>query len=162
MHSLSAVMVAVHLIPFNVRRQCSWTVLRRAISVQLSNQEFNGDGAMHSYLLFVRNRNTRDTMTKMKALSAVIILSAAIATPVFAQDAIGPGYGLELQPVTNYRSNYRVPSDQNFRGAYDQSGEPFHAPSLSNKERDNIQDFGFSGRDPSMVGGEDPYLHPGG
>jgi hypothetical protein len=118
---------------------------------------------MHSYLLFVHNRkfhnrNTRDTMTKMKALSAVIILSAAIATPVFAQDAIGSGYDLKPQLVTNYR----VPGDQNFRGAYDRSDRMFYDRSLSNKERDNVEDFGFSGRDPSMVGGEDPYLHPGG
>lgn len=38
-------------------------------------------------------------MTKTKILSAVIILSAATATPVFAQDGgpLGPGsrYGLE-------------------------------------------------------------------
>jgi hypothetical protein len=34
-------------------------------------------------------------MTKMKTLSAVIILSAAVATPVFTQDAgvLGPGSG---------------------------------------------------------------------
>jgi hypothetical protein len=118
---------------------------------------------MHSYLLFVHNgkfhnRNTRDTMTKMKALSAIIILSAAIATPVFAQDATGSGYDLKPQLVTNYR----VPGDQNFRGAYDRSDRMFYDRSLSNKERDNVEDFGFSGRDPSMVGGEDPYLHPGG
>jgi hypothetical protein len=136
--------------------------LGRAISVELSNEEFNGDGAMHSYLSFVHNRNTRDTMTKMKALSAVIIFSAAIAAPVFAQDAIGPGYGLEPQLVTNYRSNYGVRDDQNFRGAYDQSDRMFYDQPLSNKERDNIEDFGRSGRDPSRVGGEDPYLHPGG
>jgi hypothetical protein len=39
-------------------------------------------------------------MTKIKALSAVVILSAAIATPVFSQDAIGPRShrGLEPQP----------------------------------------------------------------
>ena len=97
-------------------------------------------------------------MTKMKALSAVIILSAAIATPVFAQDAIGSGYDLKPQLV----ASYRVPDDQNFRGAYDQSGRIFYNRPLSNKERDNVEDFGFSGRDPSMVGGEDPYLHPGG
>jgi hypothetical protein len=41
-------------------------------------------------------------MIKMKALGAAIILSAAVATPVFARDAgaIGPGnrHGLESQP----------------------------------------------------------------
>jgi hypothetical protein len=89
-------------------------------------------------------------MIKMKALGAAIILSAAVVTPVFAQDAgaIGPGnrYGLEPRPVTTYR------------GAYDQS----EARPLTNEERRNIEDFGFSGRDPSRVGGEDAWLHPGG
>jgi hypothetical protein len=33
------------------------------------------------------NRNMRNPMIKMKALGAAIILSAAVATPVFAQDA---------------------------------------------------------------------------
>jgi hypothetical protein len=101
-------------------------------------------------------------MTKMKALGAVIILSAAFAAPVFAQDAIGPGSGLEPQLVTDYRLNYRVPDEQNFRGAYDLSGASFGARPLINEESQNIEDFGFSGRDPSRVGGENPYLHPGG
>jgi hypothetical protein len=91
-------------------------------------------------------------MTKLKALSAVIIFSAAIATPVFAQEAIGPGYA--SQSVTPY--------DQNFRGAYNQSNAPFYAQPLTNEQRANVEDFGRSGRDPSRVGGEDPYLHPGG
>jgi hypothetical protein len=91
-------------------------------------------------------------MTKLKALSAVIIFSAAIATPVFAQEAIGPGYA--SQSVTPY--------DQNFRGAYNSSDAQFYAQPLSSKERMNLADFGFSGRDASRVGGEDPYLHPGG
>ena len=101
-------------------------------------------------------------MAKRKSLSAVIILSAAFAAPVFARDAVGPGYGAESQLVTNHRSNYRGPYDQNFRGAYNQSDAEFYARPLSNKESRNIEDFGFSGRDPSRVGGEDPYLHPGG
>ncbi|MGD0850503.1 hypothetical protein [Bradyrhizobium sp.] len=95
-------------------------------------------------------------MTKMKTLSAVAILSAAFATPVFAQSAIGPGYGQESQPVTNYREAY----DQKFRDAYDQSGTPFCRHALTNEERRNVEDFGFSGRDKSRVGGEDPSLHP--
>jgi hypothetical protein len=93
-------------------------------------------------------------MIKMKALGAAIILAAVVATPVFAQNAgaIGPGnrYGLESQPVTNYR------------GTYNQSGAPFYARPLTNEERRNLENFGFSGRDPSRVGGEDAWLHPGG
>ena len=99
-------------------------------------------------------------MIKMKALVAAIILSAAVATPVFARDAGAPGnrYGLEPQPVANYREAI----NQNFRGAYNQSGASFYARPLTNEERRNIEDFGFSGRDPSRVGGEDAWLHPGG
>jgi hypothetical protein len=91
-------------------------------------------------------------MTKLKTLSAVAIISAAIATPVFARDAIGPGY--YAQPVTPY--------DRIFRGAYNQADAEFYAQPLSSKERRNVEDFGFTGRDASRVGGEDPYLHPGG
>ena len=76
----------------------------------------------------------------MKALSAVIILSAAVATPVFAQ------------PMHHAR---------NFRGAYNQLTEPSYAIPRTQAER-NIENFGFSGRDPSRVGGEDPSLNPSG
>jgi hypothetical protein len=46
-----------------------------------------------------------------------------------------------------------------YRGAYDQSNGP-SAPLTPEEER-NREDFGFSGRDPSRVGGENPYLNPG-
>jgi hypothetical protein len=46
-----------------------------------------------------------------------------------------------------------------YRGAYDQSNGP-SAP-LTQEEERNKEDFGFSGRDPSRVGGENPYLNPG-
>ena len=52
-------------------------------------------------------------MTNTKILRAVIILSAAFATPVFAQDGgpLGPGsrYGLEPQPGPTYygRGDYQ-------------------------------------------------------
>ena len=91
-------------------------------------------------------------MTKIKTLSAIAVISAAIATPVFAQDGIGPRHGLKLKPVMNYRLNYRR--------AYNQSNAPFYARPLTNEERLNIENFGFSGRDPSRVGGEDAWLHP--
>lgn len=83
-------------------------------------------------------------MTKMKALSAVVILSAAIATPAFAQG-----------PVHHGRAH-----DQ-FRGAYNQLNGPVYAAPDA-QERRNIEDFGFSGRDPSVPGGEDPSLNPSG
>ena len=82
-------------------------------------------------------------MTKMKALSAAMILSAAIATPAFAQ---GPHHGR---------------AEQQFRGAYNQLNGPVYAAPDA-QERRNIEDFGFSGRDPSVPGGEDPSLNPSG
>src|ERR1700722_12200556 len=89
----------------------------------------------------ITRQNGESQMTKMKTLHAVIILSAAIATPVFAQD--------------HGRAHV-----QHFRGAYNQMiGPSYYVPS-SRAER-NLENFGFSGRDPSRVGGEDPYLHPG-
>jgi hypothetical protein len=80
-------------------------------------------------------------MTKMKTLSAVILLSTAVATPVFAKD--------------HGHANDR------FRGAYNQLNGPSYAIPQTQEGR-NIQNFGFSGRDPSRVGGEDPSLNPSG
>jgi hypothetical protein len=92
---------------------------------------------------------TEATMIKLKILSAVVILSTAIAAPVFAQDA-----GLSRP------HHARVYDQLNFRGAYNQSNGAFYARPLTNEERRNLEDFGFSGRDPSRVGGEDPSLNP--
>ena len=80
-------------------------------------------------------------MTKMKTLSAVVMLSTAIATPVLAK---GGTY-----------------HDETFRRAYNQMTEPSFAVPQSRAER-NIENFGFSGRDPSRVGGWDPSLNPSG
>jgi hypothetical protein len=90
---------------------------------------------------------TEATMIKLKILSAVVILSTAIAAPVFAQDAGLPHHA-------------RVYDQLNFRGAYNQSNGAFYAQPLTNEERRNLENFGFSGRDPSRVGGEDPSLNP--
>jgi hypothetical protein len=90
-------------------------------------------------------------MTRMKTLSAVMILSAAIATPVFAQDAgvLRPQH--ERTHERNYRGAYN---------AYNQANEPSYAAPRTREEERNVEDFGFSGRDPSRVGGEDPDLKP--
>jgi hypothetical protein len=91
-------------------------------------------------------------MTKMKTLSAAIILSAAVAAPVFAQDAgvRGPG------------SRYGLVSQTGPRGAYDQLNGPSYATprALDGEDKRDIESFGFSGRDPSRVGAEDPDLKP--
>jgi hypothetical protein len=85
-------------------------------------------------------------MTSLKTLSAIVILSAAVATPVFAQDSgmLGP------------RNHVRTHDQSNFRGAYNQSAAPY----LTSDEYRNLQNFGFSGRDPSRVGGQSPNLNP--
>ena len=85
-------------------------------------------------------------MTKMETLSVVLILSAAVTTPVLAQDAgvRGPGTRYGLAP---------------HRGAYNQLNGPSYAtPRTANGW--NIENVGFSGRDRSWVGGEDPSLNP--
>jgi hypothetical protein len=74
-------------------------------------------------------------MTNVKTLSAALILSAAIATPAFAQ--------------TKHHSR-----SSDFRGAYNQLD-----PGSIQAER-NLENFGFTGRDPSRVGGWDPSLNP--
>ena len=80
-------------------------------------------------------------MTNVKTLSAVIILSAAVATPVFAKEH-GRAY-------------------DRYRGAYNQLSGPSYAIPETRADR-NIENFGFSGRDPSAVGGWDPALNPAG
>jgi hypothetical protein len=77
-------------------------------------------------------------MTKIKTISVAMILSIAVAAPAFA-------------------ATHHV---KNFRGAYNQMTDDFAVPS-TRAER-NIQNFGFSGRDPSRVGGWDPSLNPSG
>jgi hypothetical protein len=86
-------------------------------------------------------KNGERQMIKMKTLSAVIILSTAVATPVFAKEH-GRAY-------------------DRYRGAYNQLTGPSYAIPQTQEGR-NIEDFGFSGRDPSRVGGEDPSLNPSG
>jgi hypothetical protein len=78
-------------------------------------------------------------MTMMKTLTAVAILATTVATPVFAK---GKTYHNEM-----------------FSGAYNQMSEPSFAVPSTRAER-NIENFGFSGRDPSRVGGWDPNLNP--
>jgi hypothetical protein len=83
-------------------------------------------------------------MTKFKLVGAALILSAAIATPVFAQ-------GTAVAAQHHHR--------QGFRGAYNQSNALYAAP-MTNEECRNLENFGFSGRDPSRVSGESPNLNP--
>jgi hypothetical protein len=90
-------------------------------------------------------KNGEIQMTKMKTLSAVIFLSATVATPVFAQSTYhGRAHGL-----------------RNFYGANNQLNGPLYATPRT-LDGWNMETFGFIGRDPSRVGGEDPDLRPSG
>ena len=94
-------------------------------------------------------------MTKMSTLSAVITLFAAVAMPVFAQDeagVLGPGGRdrLETHP-SRARDHDRGESQMNW---------PSNVNIDKEEQERNLEDFGFTGKDPSRVGGEDPYLNP--
>ena len=89
-------------------------------------------------------------MSMMKAISAAIILSAAVAAPAFAQEAYGPyagPYGPRSGPTTYYRSYGEAPGN--------------YAPQNTD-EYWNLRNHGFSGRDPSRVGGDSPSVNPSG
>jgi len=81
-------------------------------------------------------------MAKLKALAAVVILSGAVATPVFAES-------------THHDRAYH---HRNFHRAYGHLNAPFFANPQT--EGRNMEDFGFSGRDLSVPGGGDPSLNP--
>jgi hypothetical protein len=98
-------------------------------------------------------------MTKFKTIGALVILSAAVASPVFAQEAVvsEPAYsGPTYSGPTYYGRAY---DRQNFRGAYNQMNAPYYAPRNSD-EYWNLENFGITGRDPSRVGGQSPWLNP--
>ena len=80
-------------------------------------------------------------MTRMKTIGAVVILSAAVASPVFAQGAGTPGSR----------------SHNAFSRSYDQSS---YATPRTADEYWNLVNFGTTGRNPSRVGGEVPWLNP--
>jgi hypothetical protein len=89
-------------------------------------------------------------MSNFKTLAAIAIFSAAIATPVFAQDA----------SVTAPSHHARAVAHENFRGAYDRVGAPYDNAPQTREELINQENFGFSGRNPARVGGENPDLNP--
>jgi hypothetical protein len=80
-------------------------------------------------------------MCKIKTLGAVgvLFLFAAIATPAFAKHMAHDSHA--------------------FRRSYNQMTASYWAVPSSKAER-NIENFGFSGRDPSRPGGWFPYFNP--
>ena len=83
-------------------------------------------------------------MTKMKTLSAALILSAAVAAPVFAQDA---------SVVAPHLARAH---DRNYRGTYNQVNGPSYDVTPVTRDSVGAREV----RDPSRVGGEDPSFNP--
>jgi hypothetical protein len=79
-------------------------------------------------------------VTSLKTLSAIAILSAAIASPAFAQGQ-------------THHSRIHV---RHFRGAYNQMIEPYAIPQTHDGW--NSENFQFNR---SFPGGEDPSNNPG-
>ena len=95
------------------------------------------------------------TRTVTKVLSTLALFSAVTASPAFAQ-------GAGMREPIHHRRAY---DQRNFRGAYNQLNGPLYtAPYAAPRtlDRPDINRFGFDGRDPSRVGGEDPSLNPSG
>jgi hypothetical protein len=88
-------------------------------------------------------------MTKLKTLTTIAVVFAGLASPVFAQDAGA------IEPKQHARTHQL----QSYRGVYNQvDGSLRSTPRTI--DRSDTNGFGFGGRDPSFVGGEDPSLHP--
>jgi hypothetical protein len=93
----------------------------------------------------------------MAALAGAIGGAVFTATPSFARDQ-GVHRHHHYSRVPHYRgySGYR-----DYRGYRDYSG--YLDPGSGHYDLEfqrNRENFGFSGRDPSRIGGEDPSLHP--
>jgi len=102
--------------------------------------EFSGDGAM-GFLRQGRHHepNRKMSVANFKILSAIAILTAAVATPVFAQ------------PTHHSRALDR------YRGAYNQVTGPSYATPQTDGR--NLENFEFNH---SFPGGEDPSNNPSG
>jgi hypothetical protein len=87
-------------------------------------------------------------MNRLKAISAAVVLSAAVATPAFAQEVYGPYVRGPYGPAPMYYSYGQAPGD--------------YLPPRNSEEYWNLVNHGFTGRDPSRVGGNSPNLKPPG
>jgi hypothetical protein len=105
-------------------------------------------------------------MHYMRTITAAAILSALIASPVFAEEIrnvnnAGAAYGPYAHPVP-HRSYGREARLQRFYRSYNQVGPTVVAPPPTSEAYRNLEGFGFTGRDPSRVGGYNPNLNPPG
>lgn len=101
-------------------------------------------------------------MNGMKTIIAAAILSTSVAVPAFAQDVgvnnVGAA-GSYAGPARHYGREGRL---QRFYRSYNQVDPGVIAPPPASEAYRNLDNFGFSGRDPSRVGGYSPNLNPPG
>jgi hypothetical protein len=71
------------------------------------------------------------------------------------------GSAVQTASAANYHDYSRGHDRSDYRRTYNQMNEPSDATGLTSQEERNLENFGFSGRDPSRVGGQDPDLNPG-
>jgi hypothetical protein len=71
------------------------------------------------------------------------------------------GSAVQTASAANYHDYSRGHDRSDYRRTYNQVNEPSDAAPLTSREERNLENFGFSGRDPSRVGGQDPDLNPG-
>jgi hypothetical protein len=69
------------------------------------------------------------------------------------------GSAVQVAAASNYHVYSGGHDRSDYRRSYNQVTEPFYAAPQTREGR-NMENFGFSGRDPSRVGGEDPSLNP--
>jgi len=103
------------------------------------------------------SRQTEQVLTNMKMLGAMLVLFAMIAAPGFAKDG-GRRHGLKSKHGSGSH-HARTHHRSYVRGAFTQR-QPSDRYDPDPEFQRNIDNFGFSGRDPSRIGGEDPSLHP--
>ena len=103
--------------------------------------------------------NMRGSKTR-PATGTLVLLCAAVAMPVFIA---APSYGESDRHPRVFGHYYHGYRDYYYHGYRDYSGylnpRSGHFDPQFQRNREN---FGFSGRDPSYPGGEDPALHPPG
>ena len=101
-------------------------------------------------------------MLKFRIVSAALFVAAVIASPALAAGdegggPIGPGSSNGLTPQPGVTRHHVLAHHRHgFRGAYNRWNGHYDPEFQRNRE-----DFGFSGRDRSRVGGETPSVHPG-
>jgi hypothetical protein len=108
-------------------------------------------------------------MNLTKTMIAAALVSTSVAVPAFAQDVgdadnvgVAASYVAPTASAPYGRQGYgREARLQRFYRSYNQVG-PIVAPPATSQAYRNLDGFGFTGRDPSRVGGYSPNLNPSG